>query len=163
LAYKKKNNIYGVWWLLGLTLVVLSVAQEKPKQKLILFLTEPVTTQEVSVRVEENFQTSGRLNSKVKVEKLKIKNLNVLTYKVGQGNKQNLTLELIQNGFVRLEVHDFSGKFLGVLFENHLVKGQYVFEEDGRWERFKSLKGIAFLTLYIDNKKVLKKLVAKME
>jgi hypothetical protein len=138
-----------------------SLAQA-PRQKIYLFLTEPLREETVRINLENEIGEEQQINTEKPVDLVPSSDFKV-TYISNKHTKKTLSLELAKSGLVKLEVYDFYGKHLGTLFEGYSDKQQLIIEEDESWKTFTQFKGVTFFLLTIDGEVVLKKLLPKVD
>jgi hypothetical protein len=155
-----------------LALVVLTSFGWAGKQKIIVRLREPLRAETVKIRLPEitnnrgetrDLETKLNLGVQIKTEAPKIQptalKLNMVLRSVGTDAVQVL-LTLPDPGFVEVVMMDFYGKSLATLFSGNLPVGPYTIRpyalKDG------DNNGIKFMTLRINDKMVMKKVITKV-
>ncbi len=157
------------WFSLTVFLVSLGWAG---KQKLVIKLREPLRAETVKIRVSElsngrgeirDLESKVELGAQAKVEAPKIQaatlKLNMAVKRVGsQGVQVQLTLP--KAGFAEVAMIDFYGKSLTTLFSGNLESGSFTLGpfpiKDG------DNSGMKFVTLRLNGKMVLKKVMNKV-
>lgn len=142
------------------------------KQKIIVRLREPLKAETVKIRLPEvkngrgetrDLETRLELGEKPKQDAPKAAEtalkLNLAVKSVAR-NAVQVTLTLPKAGYVELMVMDFYGKNLATLLEGHLPTGvyplaPYVFKDGDH-------NGIKFMTLRINGKMAMKRVVTKV-
>lgn len=142
------------------------------KQKIIVVLREPLRAETIKISVPE--LTNGRgetrdLEAKVelgqseKIEVVKTQDpglkLNMQVSNVGKNGVQ-VNLSLPTAGFVEVGVMDFYGKSLALLFSGNLPPGVHPLGTHTLKEGDNN--GIKFMTLRVNGKVVLKKVITKV-
>ena len=142
------------------------------KQKIILRLREPLRAETIQIRVPEltnargetrDLETKVELGTAPKTEAPKVQDnslkLNMMVRNFGKGGVQ-VTLTLPTQSYVELVVMDFYGKKLATLLDGAMAQGIYplrpVLMKDA------DVNGIKFLTLRINGKVALKKVITKV-
>jgi hypothetical protein len=142
------------------------------KQKIILRLREPLRAETIKVQVPEltnargetrDLETKIELGTQPKAEAPKAKEealkLNMAVRNVGKTGVQ-VTLTLPTPGFVEVAMIDFYGKNLATLLAGNLPAGVFPLRpyslKDG------DNNGIKFMTLRINGKVVLKRMITKV-
>ncbi len=165
---KNKSAWLGVF----ATLMVLFSQSSAGKQKIILRLREPLRAETIQIRVPEltnakgetrDLETKLDLGTSQKTEAPKVQDnalkLNMLVRNFGKGGVQ-VTLTLPTQSYVELVVMDFYGKKVATLLDGTLAQGIYplrpVLMKDA------DVNGIKFLTLRINGKVALKKVITKV-
>jgi hypothetical protein len=143
------------------------------KQKLVIKLREPLRAETVKIRVSElsngrgeirDLETKVELRTQAKPETQKIQaaalKLDMTVRTVGsQGVQVNLTLPT--PGFVEVVMMDFYGKSLSTLFSGNLPSGGHAI---GPFPvKVSDNGGMKFMTLRINGKMVLKKVMNKVK
>jgi hypothetical protein len=158
----------------SLTLVLMAFASLSwaGKQKIILRLREPLRAEAIKVQVPEltngrgeirDLETKLELGAQAKVETPKAKKsaltLNMVVRNIGKSGVQ-VTLTLPAAGYVEVEMMDFYGKNLASVFSGSVPAGVFPlrpFEiKDG------DNNGIKFMTLRINGKVALKRVITKV-
>jgi hypothetical protein len=157
---------------LSLILVLPLALATAAKQKIIVKLREPLKAETIKVRMTEitnnrgetrDLETKIDLSVKEKVEAPKTQTetlkLNMTLRNIGT-NAVQVILALPEPGFIEVVVMDFYGKSLNTLYSGNMAKGIYPLGpfplKDGE------NNGIKFMTLRIDGKMVLKKVMTKV-
>ncbi|MEO7426559.1 MAG: hypothetical protein ABI036_15325 [Fibrobacteria bacterium] len=155
-------------------LVMLAVASMSwaGKQKIIIRLREPLRAETVRVQVPEltndkgetrDLETKLELGAQAKVEAPKAQDaalkLNLVVRNIGKSGVQ-VTVTLPAPGYVEVEMMDFYGKNLATLFSGDLPMGVFPIRpfplKDG------DNNGIKFMTLRINGKVAMKKVMTKV-
>lgn len=142
------------------------------KQKIIVKLREPLRAESIKIRFPEitnnrgeirDLETKLDLGSETKkiVPKAEVFSLqlNLAVRNVGNSAVQ-VTLSLPDPGFVEIEIMDFYGKRLGTVFSGNLSSG--IFPMAPYSVKDIDNNGIKFMTLHINGKMVLKKVMTKV-
>ena len=137
------------------------------KQKIIVRLREPLKAETVKIRLPEtknlrgetrDLETHLELGSKPKTVAQSLK-LDMLIRPMGKGAVQ-VTLTLPQGGYMELVVLDFYGKQLATLLAAQMSPGVHPLKpfefKDG------DVNGITFMTLRINGKVALKRMMTKV-
>lgn len=142
------------------------------KQKIIVRLREPLRAETVKIRIPEltnsrgetrDLETKVELGVQAKSEAPKIQptvlKLNMALRTVG-ANAVQVILTLPEDGFVEIVMMDFYGKSLATLFSGNLASGTYPMPP----YLLKDVdnNGIKFMTLRINGRMVLKKVMTKV-
>ena len=130
---------------------------------MIILLKDPVETKNINVKIQGELDTRSQKEEKESKPVLQEITESSVTFSFNRMQRRTLTLNLEQSGFVILEVRDFKGKIISVLVQDYLSKGKYVFEENDTWKSLRNLKGLAFISLSVDGRQVLRKIMAKMD
>jgi hypothetical protein len=142
------------------------------KQKIIVRLREPLRAETVKIRIPEltngrgetrDLETKVELGTEVKTQAPILQTaalkLNLDLRNVGT-NAVQVTLTLPEPGYVEIVMMDFYGKTLATLMSDDLAPGIYPIRpyvlKDG------DNNGIKFMTLRINGKMVLKKVMTKV-
>ena len=156
-----------------LTAVLLVSLGWSGKQKLVIKLREPLRAETVKIRVSElsngqgeirDLETKVELSTQAKPETQKIQaaalKLDMTVRTVGsQGVQVKLTLPT--PGFVEVVMMDFYGKSLSTLFSGNLSSGGHAI---GPFPvKVSDNGGMKFMTLRINGKMVLKKVMNKVK
>lgn len=155
-----------------LVFTTLSAISWAGKQKIIVRLREPLRAETIKIRVPE--LTNGRgetrdleakveLGAQSKAEASKPKEaslkLNMVVRNIGKNGVQ-VTVTLPTAGYVEVGIMDFYGKSVATLLNGNMSKGIYpllpVTLKEG------DNNGIKFMTLRINGKVVLKKVITKV-
>jgi hypothetical protein len=152
-----------------LMLASLSVAG---KQKIILRLREPLRAETIQIKVPElstgrgetrDLETKVELGTQPKAEAPKVQDkalkLNMLVRNFGKTGVQ-VTLTIPAAGYVTLEVMDFYGKQVAVLLDGNVPAGIHPLPPISLKDA--ESNGIKFLTLRINGKVALKKVISKV-
>jgi hypothetical protein len=157
-------------WLMGV--VLLASLGWAGKQKIIVRLREPLRAETVKIRIPEltnnrgetrDLETKVELGTQTKTEAPTIQpvalKLGMALRSVGSDAVQ-VTLTLPDAGFIELVMMDFYGKSLATLYSGNMPPGVYPMHpfslKDG------DNNGIKFMTLRINGKMVLKKVMTKV-
>ncbi len=154
------------------SLILLFSSSWAGKQRIIIKLRDPLKAEVIKIRLPEitnakgetrDFETKLELGTAPKVETNKIQSvtlaLNMVSRNIGDNGVQ-VTLTLPEAGFIEVEVMDFYGKTIASLFSGNLTSGNHpldpYFLKDG------DNNGIKFITLRINGKVALKKVLTKV-
>jgi hypothetical protein len=142
------------------------------KQKIILRLREPLRAETVKIRIPElsngkgetrDLETQLHLGGAAKSEAPKVQEkslkLDMVLRPVGK-NAVQVTLTLPEAGYVQLMILDFYGKNEGVLLDGPLTQGVYNLSPFMLKEG--DHNGINFVTLKINDKVAMKKVMTKV-
>lgn len=142
------------------------------KQKIILRLREPLRAETIQIKVPElsngrgetrDLETKVELGTQPKVESQKIQEkslkLDMVVRNFGKTGVQ-VTLTVPNAGYVQLGVMDFYGKQVATLIEGNLPAGVYPLRPISLKDA--ESNGIKFLTLRINGKVALKKVITKV-
>lgn len=156
-------------WMVLLILVSLPWAG---KQKIIIRLREPLKAETVKVTAPgvsngrgetRDLETKVELGTQPKVEAPKSEKaglkLNMLVRNLGTSGVQ-VTLTLPEAGYVELGIMDFYGKHITTLIDGNLTPGTYPLRPVSLKDA--DVNGIKFLTLRINGKVALKKVITKV-
>ena len=160
------KNLLGSFLLVTLCAsFVYSSPAEKPKQKVFLFLKEPLQDEEsIVIRLDNQMEESIDIGLNDKpVAKLNQGGFQIIFQKKKHGPKNEILIDITRPGIIQLDVYDFYGKKLGNLFTGYQSEGQFILKEDENWKVFNRFKGIVYFTLTVDGQLVTKKLLAKVE
>lgn len=162
-----RNTSLAVW----VVLICISVSQAG-KQKIILKLREPLRAETVRILVPElsngrgetrdletRVDLGGQARTEPQVNKDVTLKLNMLVRTVGKTGVQ-VTLTLPNPGYVEIELLDFYGKKLATILSASLTTGVYPLQPVTFREGDNN--GIKFMTLRINGKVVLKKVITKV-
>ena len=155
-------------------LILLSVVgySDAGKQKIILRLREPLKAETIKIVVPElnngrgetrDLETKVELGGQSKTEAPKAREttlkLDMLVRSIGK-NEVQVTMTLPNPGYVEVVMMDFYGKNLATLFAGNLTPGVYPMRpfimKDG------DNNGIKFMTLRINGKVVMKRVITKV-
>lgn len=142
------------------------------KQRILIRLREPLRAETVTVKIPEltngrgetrDLETQVELGAQVRPEAAKGEDvslkLDMMVRTVGKTGAQ-VTLSLPAAGFVEIEMLDFYGKNLATVLSAHMQSGVHPLQpisfKDG------DNNGIKFLTLRINGKVALKKVITKV-
>lgn len=158
--------------LLGAMLLVTASGVWSAKQKIIVRLREPLKAESVKIRLPEvknsrgqtrDLETRLELGDKPKQDASSVApaalKLNMSVKPIGKTAVQ-VTLSLPKAGFVELVVLDFYGKNLGTLLSAQVGPGMYTLKPFTFKEGDNN--GIKFMTLRINGKVVMKRLMSKV-
>lgn len=151
------------WVFFVLAIAVYVIAENAGKQRMVILLKDPIETKHLNVKIQGDLETLSEKKEKDAKPVLQEITESNISFSFNRMQQRTLTLNLEHSGFVTLEVRDFQGKLISVLVEDYLSKGKYVFEENDTWKSLRNLKGLAFISLSVDGKQVLRKLMAKMD
>lgn len=157
--------------LLALLLVAAAREAGAGKQKILVRLREPLKAETIKIRLPEvksakgetrDLETRLDLGGKPKEEKKVVAaalRLDMSVRSTGKNGVQ-VTLTLPEGGYVELMIMDFYGKNLGTLLAGQLPAGvfplkPYVFKDGDH-------NGIKFMTLRINGKMAMKKVLTKV-
>ena len=148
-----------IWiFLAGYSSLIYSNQSQAPRQKMFIFLKEPLREEAVTVRINNNLENT--MDFEIEEEQSVIISPSYkIVYNAGKQSKRTISLILPQMGLVKLEAFDFYGKHLGTLLEGYCTKGTTMLEENNTWKAFVNFRGVAFFILSVDGKAVLKKLI----
>jgi len=157
-------------WLMGMALLV--SFGWAGKQKIIVRLREPLRAETVKIRIPEltngrgetrDLETKLELGAAAKAETQQVQSaaltLNMALRNVG-ANAVEVTLTLPDQGFVEVVMMDFYGKSLATLISDDMSPGvhhlaPYALKDIDN-------NGIKFMTLRINGKMVMKKVMTKV-
>lgn len=146
----------------GLISFSLGNESQAPRQKIILYLSEPLRDNAVTIELNNNLDDIIQFENEEETPIVSIPAYKII-FTGGRDSKRTISLVLPQTGRAKLEVFDFYGKRLGTLLDEHREKGKTIVEEDESWKSFLNFHGIAFFILSMDGNVVLKKLVSKVD
>jgi hypothetical protein len=149
-------------FILGWLSFLFSNEHQAPRQKILIYLKEPLRDNSVNIKLNNNLDDIIEFENKEEQPLVPI-SLYKIIYAGGKDSKRSISLVLPQMGHAKLEVYDFYGKNLGTLLDEHRAKGKTILEEDESWKTFTNFRGIAFFILTMDGNVVLKKLVPKVD
>jgi hypothetical protein len=151
---------------------VLASLSSAGKQKIILRLREPLRAETIQIKVPElsngrgetrDLETKLELGTQPKTEAPKVVEhalkLDMLVRNLGKTGVQ-VTLTMPNAGYVELSVMDFYGKRVATLIEGNLTPGVYPLRPISLKDA--ESNGIKFLTLRINGKVALKKVITKV-
>ncbi len=142
------------------------------KQKIILRLREPLRAETIRIQVPEltngrgetrDLETNVELGTQTKIDAPKSQDvtlkLNMVVRNIGKSGVQ-VTLTLPSPGYVEVVMMDFYGKNLATVFSGNMVTGVFPLPlfalKDG------DNNGIKFMTLRINGKVVMKRVMTKV-
>lgn len=161
-----------VRFVLGIAFILCAHSAWSGKQKIIVRLREPLRAETIKIRVPElsnakgetrDLETQLQLGGVVRQDAPKIQQnalkLDMVLRPVGK-NAIQVTLTLPTPGYVQLMLLDFYGKNQGVLFDAAMPAGVYASAPVALKEG--EHNGINFLTLKINDKVAMKKVITKV-
>ncbi len=143
------------------------------KQKVVVILKEPLRAENVEIRLPELTSARGEVRDLEKtlwlgeplredraVEAVAKKSLDLKIQATGRQGAQ-ITLVLPDAGYVELTLRDFYGKNLQSIAEGQFQAGTFSYQMRSSTEEEK--QGIRFLTLKVDGRVVLKKVLTRVQ
>ncbi len=143
------------------------------KQKVVVILSEPLRAENVQIRIPEITSARGETRDLEKTlwlgepirDERPAETLvkQALDFKIKTAGRQNaqVTLVLPDAGYVELTLRDFYGKNLETLAEGQFQPGQFSFSMQSL--ALEDKQGIRFLTLKIDGRVALKKVLTRVQ
>ncbi|MFC1585663.1 hypothetical protein ACFL5V_08965 [Fibrobacterota bacterium] len=132
------------------------------KQKIYIYLKEPLREEVVSIRFNNRLSNTVDFEAEEDLP-VAAAPLYKIIYNSGKQAKRTISLVLPRPGTVKLEAFDFYGKHLGTLHNGFCSMGNITLEEKETWKSFVKFRGIAFLILSMDGKVVVKELFPKVD
>jgi hypothetical protein len=155
-------NRYFFYTLIAASAFVCWAEQPVATQKrMLIFLKEPILENSVIVHLD-NTKRVLSLEKKEKIDPV-VSSSHKMIYQRRKNSKRSISLILSEPGFIKLEIYDFYGKHLSTLYKGWASKGKMIIEEGPEWKKFKKFKGVAFITLSLNGKIELRKLLPKVD